>query len=167
MRVSALDKHCSALVALFYFLPLLVGATFALGSPSFHSHSVEDVVDSHAKSTSVVKRAGSVKVRGVQDGTIGVRPDINWLVADKDLLNVFLLGLEHMQAKDQSDLLSYYRIAGIHGVPFEAWDNGFGSTRNYRTGYCMHYSNLFMSWHRPYLALFEVSNCMSRRLATD
>ncbi len=46
-------------------------------------------------------------------------------------------------------------------MPFKAWDgvnvgtdwatdpNGFG-------GYCTHSSVLFATWHRPYLALFEV-----------
>ncbi len=51
---------------------------------------------------------------------------------------------------------------GIHGMPFKPRDgvqqtadwqeeNGFG-------GYCTHSSVLFAPWHRPYLALFEVSN---------
>ena len=41
---------------------------------------------------------------------------------------------------------------GIHGMPFEAWDEAFG---NNDLGYCTHNSILFGPWHRVYLALFE------------
>ena len=49
--------------------------------------------------------------------------------------------------------------AGIHGRPFIAWDGvnpatpGAGDSA---TGYCTHGNTLFPTWHRPYLALFEV-----------
>lgn len=42
---------------------------------------------------------------------------------------------------------------GIHGRPFVAWD---GVNGPFKTGYCTHGSILFPTWHRPYLALFEV-----------
>ncbi len=42
---------------------------------------------------------------------------------------------------------------GIHGRPFVAWD---GVNGPYEKGYCTHSSILFPTWHRPYLALFEV-----------
>jgi tyrosinase len=42
--------------------------------------------------------------------------------------------------------------SGIHGAPFGPWDNVEG---NGVAGYCPHLSNLFGTWHRPYLALFE------------
>jgi hypothetical protein len=44
---------------------------------------------------------------------------------------------------------------GIHGVPFKAW-NGVGGDSGLQAGYCTHSSILFLPWHRPYLALFEV-----------
>jgi hypothetical protein len=97
----------------------------------------------------------SFKIRGIQDGAVRVRQEIQEFVSDPDMLNVFLLGLEHMQGINQSDFLSYYQIAGIHGIPYVAWDNGYGPDQN-PTGYCMHYSNLFVPWHRPYIALYEV-----------
>ncbi len=43
---------------------------------------------------------------------------------------------------------------GIHGRPYTLWNNVNGQF-NY-TGYCTHDSILFPTWHRPYLALFEV-----------
>jgi tyrosinase len=46
-------------------------------------------------------------------------------------------------------------------MPYKPW-NGVGSTTNWKTasgfgGYCTHSSILFLTWHRPYLALYEVS----------
>lgn len=40
----------------------------------------------------------------------------------------------------------------IHGAPFVDWD---GVTGEGLMGYCPHASNVFIPWHRPYLALFE------------
>ena len=68
----------------------------------------------------------------------------------------------------QSDPMSYFQIAGtmhpaattqlltfkgIHGYPQTPWDgvDGAGSF-----GYCMHSCVLFPSWHRPFVALYEV-----------
>ena len=52
---------------------------------------------------------------------------------------------------DQPKTLSWFSIAGIHGLPYEAWDSSFGTQK---TGYCTHGSNLFPTWHRAYIALF-------------
>lgn len=41
----------------------------------------------------------------------------------------------------------------IHGRPYGVWDNVRG--KNNEPGYCAHISNLFLPWHRPYLALYE------------
>jgi hypothetical protein len=47
---------------------------------------------------------------------------------------------------------------GIHGVPFVTW-NGVGPAAGASmSGYCPHSSVLFPTWHRPYLALYEVSS---------
>jgi hypothetical protein len=43
-------------------------------------------------------------------------------------------------------------LLGIHGAPFGPWDGVEGTGV---AGYCPHLSNLFGTWHRPYLALFE------------
>jgi tyrosinase len=47
-------------------------------------------------------------------------------------------------------------LAGIHGLPMVAWDGVQGNSAASNPGYCTHVSNLFLPWHRPYLALFEV-----------
>lgn len=44
---------------------------------------------------------------------------------------------------------------GIHGRPFIPWD-GAAQAPGGGGGYCTHSSNLFPTWHRPFLALFEV-----------
>ena len=46
-------------------------------------------------------------------------------------------------------------LPGVHGRPYTSWNN-IGGQFSY-TGYCTHDSVLFPTWHRPYLALFEVS----------
>ncbi|KAL8704173.1 MAG: hypothetical protein Q9201_002671 [Fulgogasparrea decipioides] len=53
---------------------------------------------------------------------------------------------------DQSDVRSYYQLSGIHGRPFTEWD---GVPLIQQLGYCSHTSNLFSTWHRPYVAAFE------------
>ena len=53
------------------------------------------------------------------------------------------------------DPLSFYQIAGIHGVPYIPWQETSVSTQDPTRGYCTHNSPLFATWHRPYLALFE------------
>jgi len=82
----------------------------------------------------------------------------------QDQLDLYLLGLARLQCKDESDDESYYQIAGIHGQPYKPW-NGVSSTitrdidwieEKQFGGYCTHSSILFLTWHRPYMALFEV-----------
>ena len=53
-------------------------------------------------------------------------------------------------------------LQGIHGLPFDTWpDKEFNKNiipkqlTGFR-GFCTHSSILFLTWHRPYLALFEV-----------
>jgi tyrosinase len=95
--------------------------------------------------------------------------------------DLYILSLQKMQAANQSDPLSYYQIAGelssqlwdyhdriiqdvyqwlgIHGRPFIPWDGASNAppAQNWYTGYCTHSSVLFPTWHRPYLALYEVT----------
>ena len=59
---------------------------------------------------------------------------------------------------------------GIHGLPFQtwplAWPDGTPNediepaTNTAFQGFCTHTSVLFLTWHRPYLALFEVRPLM-------
>jgi Common central domain of tyrosinase len=59
-------------------------------------------------------------------------------------------------------LLTILTIAGIgiHGEPFISWDDVNGVDNPTFGGYCTHSSILFLTWHRPYLALYEV--CVSK-----
>lgn len=84
-----------------------------------------------------------------------VRMEIRDLASNADQWNLFLLGMEAFQAMDKSDVLSYYQIAGIHGRPFVSW-NGFATPLDNQAGFCPHGQVLFGSWHRPFLAAYEV-----------
>ncbi|PVI00116.1 Di-copper centre-containing protein [Periconia macrospinosa] len=90
-----------------------------------------------------------------QDGTAYPRLEIRELEKRKTQWNVFILGLQRFQNASQSDTLSYFQIAGIHGRPWVAWDGVAGDSNSLQHGYCQHSSALFPTWHRPYLALFE------------
>lgn len=49
---------------------------------------------------------------------------------------------------------------GIHGRPFSPWDGVASKPENISTrsaGYCSHSSVTFPTWHRPYMAMMEVS----------
>ena len=54
---------------------------------------------------------------------------------------------------------------GIHGQPYQTWPIGNTDVPhvedNYK-GFCTHSSIVFLTWHRPYLSLFEV--CGSKSL---
>jgi tyrosinase len=59
----------------------------------------------------------------------------------------------------QSDIISHFGIGGIHGLPFKEWDGAGGNkpvSGSDWSGYCTHGSMLFPTWHRPYVALYEV-----------
>ena len=90
-------------------------------------------------------------------GPVPIRREIRSLQRDfPDLWTLYILGLKAFQEADENDLLSYYRISGIHGRPYRPWNDVSGQGPQ-RSGYCTHASILFPTWHRPYLALFEVS----------
>ncbi|KAG8819755.1 hypothetical protein FRC17_010343 [Serendipita sp. 399] len=88
------------------------------------------------------------------------RQEIRTFAKDKELWDLYLLGLERFQAVNQDDPLSYFQIAGIHGRPYIPYDDPGARNANENAkapfgGYCTHSSILFPPWHRPYLALFE------------
>ena len=108
-------------------------------------------------------------------GPNGERPlryEINDFEKSGPAFDLFILALRDFQSLDQSDPLSYFQIAGlsdtslrpmssspllgIHGYPHIPWD-GVGGTGPY--GFCVHAATPFPTWHRPYLALYEV--CLS------
>ncbi|KAF2020511.1 Di-copper centre-containing protein [Aaosphaeria arxii CBS 175.79] len=91
-------------------------------------------------------------VVGVQGCGIHPRLELRELEKDPTMWNLFIQAMAKFQAMDQADKLSYFQVAGIHGAPFGPWDGVDGDGL---TGYCPHASNVFGTWHRPYLALFE------------
>jgi tyrosinase len=68
--------------------------------------------------------------------------------------DLYIQALQMFQATGQAAELSYYQVAGIHGYPDVEWDGAAGA--DYSVGYCTHASILFPTWHRPYMALYEV-----------
>jgi tyrosinase len=69
-----------------------------------------------------------------------------------------------MFSTPQSNPLSQFGIGGIHGLPYLQWE-GSGGTRPVQGsqwgGYCTHGNVLFPTWHRPYVALYEVRTRLS------
>ncbi|PHH80405.1 hypothetical protein CDD82_1771 [Ophiocordyceps australis] len=60
-----------------------------------------------------------------------------------------------MYDADSSDQRSFFQIAGIHGKPYIEY-NGAGPRQSTGwAGYCPHGEHIFLTWHRPYLALYE------------
>lgn len=98
-----------------------------------------------------------VPVLGVPGNDIHPRLEVRHMLFKKpNQWTLFVLALQKFQHMSQSDKLSYYQIAAIHGVPRQDWD-GVEQCSNCHgaDGYCTHDSVLFPAWHRTYLALFE------------
>ena len=86
-----------------------------------------------------------------------VRPrlDIDVMIARQpDVFNLFLLALIDLKADISK--LGYFSLAGIHGLPTSLWDGVGKDFPDNTGGYCAHGRLIFPTWHRPYLALFEV-----------
>ncbi|KAF2420770.1 Di-copper centre-containing protein [Tothia fuscella] len=93
-------------------------------------------------------------VTGITDSGTQLRLEIRDLQQNADQWNIYLLGMQRLQSMDQNDMLSWFQIAGIHGAPFADWDGVKGNGKQ-DVGWCIHGASLFLSWHRPYLALYE------------
>ena len=104
-------------------------------------------------------------------GSVQARVDIDVMLTEQpDMFNLMLLALAAMQKKpeviskvpnlQQNELLSYYSIAGIHGLPSVPWDDVVNQfvpkSAALFGGYCPHGLLIFPTWHRPYLMLMEV-----------
>lgn len=90
------------------------------------------------------------------NGSVPLRIEVRELEKDPVAWTLYILGLDMLQYTPQSDMLSWYQIAGIHGRPFIPFGNVQPKPGNEQNGYCNHVSILFPTWHRPYLALYEV-----------
>ncbi|KAF5026291.1 hypothetical protein F66182_1612 [Fusarium sp. NRRL 66182] len=56
------------------------------------------------------------------NGTMPLRPEIREMKVDRYKWDLFILSMSRFQDVSQDDPASWYQIAGIHGVPFEAWN---------------------------------------------
>lgn len=133
---------------------VLLQVTAAFSHHSHPAHRSPAAMEAHLEDTRsiLMARAGKVVVKGASDGQYP-RLEIRELKKNADQWNLFLLAMERFQNKPKTDAMSYYQISGIHGRPFVQWnDAGIKHTG----GYCPHGQNTFGSWHRPYLALYEV-----------
>lgn len=61
--------------------------------------------------------------------------------------------IERMLDGHSADPLSFVGIGSIHGLPAEAWA---GATPPTPPWYCAHGTEIFPTWHRPYVSLIEV-----------
>lgn len=80
------------------------------------------------------------------------RQDIDeFLLSDPVAFNLYLLAIRKLQS--QSDVLGYFQIAGIHGLPIQNWDGVTGPKLAWDGpgGYCTHGMLTFPTWHRPYV----------------
>ncbi|KAI1265324.1 Di-copper centre-containing protein [Xylariaceae sp. FL1019] len=84
------------------------------------------------------------------------------------LWDLFIRGLDALQAMPAEDPQSHFAVAGIHGMPFEPY-NGVGPVLGGSgAGYCPHGQKQFIAWHRPYLALYEqVLGAQIQRLSLE
>ncbi|KAH7178750.1 common central domain of tyrosinase-domain-containing protein [Fusarium sp. MPI-SDFR-AT-0072] len=107
---------------------------------------------------------------------VGERLDIDvMLMTQPDTFNLFLIALMELQDMKKEvtwkpgpgysftsdDIMSWYQIAGIHGLPAEDWAGEEDRGKKERDitydgdGYCAHSTPTFAPWHRPYLAMLE------------
>ena len=121
----------------------------AVASPLLR-HEVEEVGEPLRR-----RQDPTVAITGINAYGVQPRLEIRQLEQNVDQWNIFLLGLVRFQLTDQSNMTSYYQIAGIHGRPYIPWDNVPSAEGIDSPGYCTHVLNLFLAWHRPYLALYE------------
>lgn len=123
-----------------------------------HTHpahrSVEAMNDHLQETRSILEaRANNIQIRGAADGRQYPRLEIRDLQRNRDQWNLYLLAMERFKAKPRNDRMSYYQICGVHGRPFMTWNNQ-GALLN-SAGYCPHGNNMFGTWHRPYLSVYE------------
>ncbi len=89
-------------------------------------------------------------------GEVHERLDVDVLLVTKpDTFNLYVQALALLQ--EDPKWLGYYAIAGIHGLPTGNWDDVGKRFQDGNGGYCAHGVLVFPTWHRPYLAMIEVS----------
>ncbi|PPQ86816.1 hypothetical protein CVT25_012666, partial [Psilocybe cyanescens] len=79
------------------------------------------------------------------------RLEITRFIADIRQFSLYVQALQVFYDRDRNNVASYWQIGGIHGQPYVDWDGTPSGGR----GYCVHRTELFPTWHRPYVVLFE------------
>lgn len=156
------------------FALLQVSVAFQHGANHQHpARSVDTIVEAHINEITgeLEKRqsSGTIAITGPCDsngacgsGTTSYpRLEIRELNKNADQWNLYVLGMERFQAMNKNDPLSYYQVAGVHGRPYKTWNN-FPTPLLNQAGFCPHANTLFGTWHRPYLAVFEVHSMKKR-----
>ncbi|KAK5987831.1 Tyrosinase [Cladobotryum mycophilum] len=69
--------------------------------------------------------------------------------------DLYVQALSKMYSVTDSDPLGFFQIAGIHGQPYVEWNKTGGRQGDGWLGYCPHGEQIFVTWHRPYVLLFE------------
>ncbi|CAG8709016.1 7080_t:CDS:2, partial [Gigaspora rosea] len=77
--------------------------------------------------------------------------------------DLLIQSYQAMYDRPHKDVRSFYQVAGIHGLPYEPYDgvtgvheyNSSGWGKDRWGGYCHHGDSIFITWHRPYMLLFE------------
>lgn len=105
-------------------------------------------------------KSGYITGLHTDTGKIEPRLEIDEFVLDRDVLNIFLLALINLQGRNYDDPWSWFQIAGIHGQPFNDWDDVGPKpveedADGPDAGYCAHSSVTFPTWHRPYVTMME------------
>ncbi|KAJ2892941.1 uncharacterized protein MKZ38_009199 [Zalerion maritima] len=100
-------------------------------------------------------RIGHVVSKRAFNDHIVSRQEIRKLQESPDAWTLYILALDAIHWRDQSDSLSFYQIAGIHAVPWKAYDEVEQDTDDPASGFCHHNSVLFPTWHRAYMSFFE------------
>lgn len=148
------------------FVLLQVSVALSHNGHMHPAHRSREAMEEHFQDTRsmLVARAGQINVQGATNGQ-HPRLDIRELQKNADQWNLYLIAMERFMGKPREDPMSYYQLAGIHGRPFVQWNN---QGLKHSAGYCPHGQNTFGSWHRPYLAIFEVRSpqCMLK-IMTD
>lgn len=135
-----------------WLLSVLGLCAIASANPYDYGFSIEKLVRRQQSSVPIVTKTLPLAA----NGSMPVRPEIRDMRKDRYTWDLYILALSLLQYVNQDHPLSWYQITGIHGVPFRSW-NGVGPVSGAeQSGYCTHSSVLFPTWHRPYLALYEV-----------
>ncbi|EGR51436.1 uncharacterized protein TRIREDRAFT_45445 [Trichoderma reesei QM6a] len=86
---------------------------------------------------------------------VPLRQNINDLAKSGPQWDLYVQAMYNMSKMDSHDPYSFFQIAGIHGAPYIEYNKAGAKSGDGWLGYCPHGEDLFISWHRPYVLLFE------------